>query len=258
MSLTKTPEEIQKLRQGGQLLSQALKAAVDALRPGVKISELDAVAEKVIIEGGGRPSFKGFKSSPTDTPFPSTLCVSVNEELVHGLGNRDRVLKEGDIVGLDIGCWYQDLCTDMAVTVAVGQITPEVQRLLDVTKKALRQGVEAAKVGNTISDVSAAIQAAADEYGYGVVRSLSGHGVGHAVHEAPSIPNFTDAKQPKIEILNGMVLALEPMFALGDYHVKTADDGWAVRMADDSLSAHFEVTVACLESGPEIITPLPV
>lgn len=258
MSLIKTPEEIIKLKEGGQLLSQALKAAVNAVRPGVKICELDIIAERVIIDGGGKPSFKGFKSNPTDIPFPSTLCVSVNEEIVHGLGNRDRQLKEGDIVGLDIGCWYQDLCTDMAVTVPVGQVTPEVQRLLDITKQALLQGVAAAKVGATIVDVSAAIQVAADEQGYGIVRTLSGHGVGHAVHEAPSIPNFVDPTQRKIEIEDGMVLALEPMFALGADEVKTADDGWAVKMADDSLSAHFEVTIVCLKTGTEIITPLPV
>lgn len=258
MAPTKTPEEIQILRQGGKLLSQALQAAVQAVEPGVRISKLNAIAEKAIIEGGGRPSFKGFKSSPDDTPFPSTVCISVNEELVHGLGNRDRVLQEGDIVGLDIGCWYQGLCTDMAVTVPVGQIRPEVQRLLDVTREALMRGVAAAQVGSTIADVSAAVQSAADEQGYGVIRSLSGHGVGHAVHEAPSIPNFVDSHQPEIKIKEGMVLALEPMFALGDYRVKTGDDGWAVIMKDGSLSAHFEVTIACLETGSEIITPLPV
>ncbi|MBU0646335.1 type I methionyl aminopeptidase [Patescibacteria group bacterium] len=258
MALIKTPEEIIKLKAGGQLLSQALKAAVEAVRPGVKISKLNAIAEKVIIDGGGRPSFKGFKTSPEDTPFPSTVCISVNEEIVHGLGNRDRQLKAGDIVGLDVGCWYQDLCTDMSVTVPVGPIAPEVRRLLDVTKQALLEGVAAAKVGATIADISAAIQAPADQQGYGIIRSLSGHGVGHAVHEAPAVPNFTDPSQPNIEIKDGMILALEPMFALGDYRVRTGDDGWAVIMADDSLSAHFEVTIACLKNGPEIITPLPV
>jgi len=258
MSLIKTPEEITKLKEGGKLLSKALKATVNAVRPGVKISKLNAIAEKVIIDGGGTPSFKGFKSSPTDIPFPSTVCVSVNEEIVHGLGNRNRKLKEGDIVGLDVGCWYQDLCTDMAVTVPVGQITPKIQRLLDVTKQALLHGVEAANIKSYISDISTAIQATADEQGYSIIQSLSGHGVGHAVHEAPSIPNFTDPSKSKVEIKDGMILALEPMFALGSHEVRTADDGWAVKMVDDSLSAHFEVTIVCTKEGAEIITQLPV
>ena len=258
MALIKTPEEIKKLRAGGKLLSQALQIAVDAVKAGVKISELDQLAEQAILDGGGKPSFKNYQSSPSDIPFPSTVCISVNEEVVHGLGNRDLELKEGDIVSLDIGCWYQGLCTDMSITVPVGKIPKETQELLAVTKESLMAGVKNAQVGGFISDIGRAIEKVGNQAQYGVVRALTGHGVGHAVHEFPSVPNYVDPYQKPIPIKNGMVLALEPMFALGTYQVVTADDGWAVSTADNSLSAHFEVTIACTEQGPEIITPLPI
>ena len=258
MALTKTPQEIEILREGGALLSRALKAAVDAVRPGVEIRELDLIAEKVIIEGGGEPSFKGYQNHPEDPLFPSTVCVSINDEIVHGLGNRPTVLKEGDIVGLDVGCWYKGLCTDMSVTVPVGRVSDEIKKLLEVTKEALEKGIEAAKVGGVISDISAAIENYAKPYGFGIIRSLVGHGVGHKVHEAPHIPNFISPNQPRIEIQNGMVLALEPMFALGDWQVETADDGWAVVMKDGGVGAHFEVTIAVTNNRTEILTPSPL
>ncbi len=259
MSLTKTPEEINKLRVGGHLLSRALAAAVRVVRPGATLREIDAAGEKVILDEGGTPSFKGYKGSSSDTPFPSTICLSVNEEVVHGLGNRDRVLKEGDIIGLDIGCWYEGLCTDMAVTVAVGAISKDVQKLIDVTKASLEAGVAAARLGGTIKDISAAIEGYVKPHGYGIVRALVGHGVGHAVHEAPHVPNFVSPRYPDVEILDGMVLALEPMLGLGGNHeVETADDGWAVLMKDGTYGAHFEVTIAVTKKGVEVLTPMPV
>jgi methionyl aminopeptidase len=260
MALTKTKAEIDSMRKGGALLSRALKAAADTVGVGVLLKDIDAAAEKVILEGGGEPSFKGYKGSPEDTPFPSTVCVSVNEEIVHGLGNRDRKLKDGDIVGLDIGCWYEGMCTDMAVTVPVGTVTEEVKQLMKVTKDALMKGVSAAKVGGRIVDISKAIEGHVKPFGFGIVRALVGHGVGHEVHEAPHVPNYVSDRYPDIEIQEGMCLALEPMFGLGgDYRVDTAPDGWAIIMSDGTYGAHFEVTIVITkEFGAEIITPLPV
>lgn len=260
MALTKTSKEINSMRRGGALLSRALAAAVAIVAPGVKLSELDAAAESVIMDGGGEPSFKGYKSSSEDTPFPSTVCISVNEEIVHGLGNRERELKEGDIVGLDIGLWLEDLCTDMAVTVPVGKVSDEVIKLMQVTRESLMKGIEAAKVGASIKDISRAVEDHVTPHGYGIVRALVGHGVGHQVHEAPHVPNFVSDKYPHLEIQEGMCLALEPMLGLGgDHRVDTADDGWSIVMSDGTPGAHFEVTIAITkEGGAEILTPLPV
>ena len=260
MALTKTTKEIDSMRRGGALLSRALKAAVDAVAPGVTLREIDQIGERVIIEGGGTPSFKGYQSSPGDTPFPSTICLSVNEEVVHGLGNRDLKLKEGDIIGLDIGCWLEGLCTDMAVTVPVGKVSPEARKLMDVTKASLLAGVAAAKVGGQIKDISQAVEEYVKPHGYGIVRALVGHGVGHQVHEAPHVPNYVSDRYPKVVIEDGMCLALEPMLGLGgDYHVDTAADGWSIVMSDGTLGSHFEVTIAVTkEGGAEILTPIPV
>jgi methionyl aminopeptidase len=259
MALTKTAEEIESMRKGGALLSRALGAAVAAVRPGVTLRELDEIAENVLLEGGGKPSFKHYQPSPDDTPFPSTVCASVNNEIVHGLGNRDLELKEGDIIGLDIGCWFEGLCTDMAVTVPVGEIGEDVKKLLQVTRESLMKGVEAAKVGGSIKDISRAVEGHVKPHGYGIVRALVGHGVGHAVHETPHVPNFVSERYPETPIEAGMCLALEPMLGMGgDYRVDTAEDGWSIVMADGSLGAHFEVSIAITENGTEILTPLPV
>lgn len=259
MALTKTMQEIDAMREGGQLLSRALKAAVETVRPGISVAQVDAVAECVIREEGGIPSFKGYQSHPSDTPFPSTVCVSINEEIVHGLGNRDRLLLEGDVVGLDVGCWFKGLCTDMAVTIAVGKTNDVHDTLMHVTKQALLNGVKAARVGGSIKDISQAIEQTVKPHGYGVVRALVGHGVGHAVHEAPHVPNYVSSQYPDVEILDGMCLALEPMFGLGgDHEVETGEDGWCIVMKDRTVGAHFEVTIAVTQNGVEILTPLPV
>lgn len=242
------------------MLSRALKAAVDAVAPGVTLREIDQIGERVIVEGDGTPSFKVYRSSPCSAPFPSTFCLSVNEEVVHGLGNRDLKLKEGDIVSLDVGCWFEGLCTDMAVTVPVGAVSPEATKLMQVTRNSLMAGVAVAKIGNEIKDISQAIEEYVKPHGYGIVRALVGHGVGHQVHEAPYIPNFVSDRYPKVAIEDGMCLALEPMLGMGgDYHVDTAPDGWSIVMSDGTLGSHFEVTIAVTkEGGAEILTPLPV
>ncbi|MEK7615381.1 MAG: type I methionyl aminopeptidase [Patescibacteria group bacterium] len=259
MSLKKTPEEITKMREGGHLLSRALKAAIDAVAPGVMLKEIDAIGERVIREGGGTPSFKGYQTDPRGTAFPSTICISVNEEIVHGSGSRDRKLVEGDIVGLDIGCWYEGLCTDMAVTMPVGTVSPEAIKLMEVTRASMEAGVAAARFGGSIKEISAAVENTVKPHGYGIVRALVGHGVGHAVHESPHVPNFVSSAYPEVKILDGMCLAIEPMLGMGgNPDVDTGEDGWAILMADGSLGAHFEVTIAVTKDGVEVLTPLPI
>lgn len=243
------------MRRGGALLSRALQAAVDLVRPGVKMSELDDLATKIIEEAGGKPSFKGYKGGGT-IPFPSTMCISVNDEVVHGIGGRDIVLHEGDIVGLDIGCWFEGLCTDMACTVPVGSISKERLTLLRVTRDSMMAGVDAAVIGNKIFDIGAAVEDAIPK-GYGIVKSLVGHGVGHAVHEDPHVPNYRNKKFPTVPIVENMCLAIEPMVTTGTDKVKTGKDGWTIVTSDGSDAAHFEVTIAVLKNGPEILTPQP-
>lgn len=255
MSLIKKSEEIDVMREGGALLSHALQKAVDAVKPGIMMRELDKIIEDEILAGGGTPSFKGYKGGGK-IPFPATACVSVNHEVVHGLGTRDIVLQEGDIVGIDIGCWYQDLCTDMATTVPVGNISRERKILLNVTRNAMYAGVDAAVVGKTTHDMARAIESTVPA-GYGIVKSLVGHGVGHAVHESPHVPNFVSKAFARVELRPGMCLAIEPMITRGTDEVYLQSDGWTIVTADGSDAAHFEVTIAITENGPEILTPQP-
>ncbi|MBI2484869.1 type I methionyl aminopeptidase [Candidatus Uhrbacteria bacterium] len=258
MSWTKTPEEIHLMREGGAILSAALKVAVDAVAPGVRLRDLDAAAEASMRAAGATPSFLGYKGKPHDPPFPSTVCISVNEEVVHGSGARDRELREGDIVGLDIGCWYKGLCTDMAVTVPVGKISEEASILLRVTREAMETAVAGLRVGGTVADVGRVVERIVKPYKFGIVRALVGHGVGHEVHEAPHVPNYYDAQYERTKLEEGQCLAVEPMVTLGDYHVKTESDGWSIVTVDGSLGAHFEVSLALVNGIPEILTPLPV
>ena len=256
MALIKTEDEIEIMRQGGALLSRALQAAVDVAKPGVTMRHLDEIATSVIEEGGGTPSFKGYKGGG-DIPFPSTVCISKNDEVVHGVGSRDIVLEDGDILGLDIGCWYKDLCTDMAVTIPIGNISKERMALLRATRDSMYAGVENAKAGNMISDISGAVEDAIDMKTYGIVRALVGHGVGHKVHEKPHVPNSRGGSFPKVKIKEGMCLAIEPMLTTGTHEIETADDGWTIVTEDGSDAGHFEVTLAVTKNGPEILTPQP-
>lgn len=256
MALIKTAAEIDAMRRGGALLSRALQAAVDAVKAGVMLRELDAVATRVIEEGGGKSSFKGYTAGGS-IPFPSTVCISVNHEIVHGLGTRDIVLKDGDIVGLDIGLWLEGLCTDMAVTVPVGTVSKERLALMRATRDAMMAGVHTAAPGKMIADISGAIEDAIDTGQYGIVRSLVGHGVGHKVHEAPHIPNFRGKGFAPVKIVPGMCLAIEPMLTTGSEATEVADDGWTITTVDGSDAAHFEVTIAITENGAEILTPQP-
>jgi methionyl aminopeptidase len=254
MVTIKNPEEIKLLRQSGRILASVLNELVEAAKPGATTRELDQLAIDLITSAGGRPSFQGYCGSREEKPFPSALCASVNEELVHAPAAPGHTLRSGDIVGLDLGVDYKGFFTDMTITALVGNVSKEARDLVKVTKKSLDKGLEKIKEGNYISDISRAIQKYVEDHGYSVIRQLVGHGVGYKVHEEPSIPNFIAPGQPKIELKAGMVLAIEPMVAVGDWRVKTLSDGWTVMMADGGLAAHFEHTVVVTKNGYELLT----
>lgn len=252
MSKVKSAQDIAFLREGGKRLARVLDALEREVRPGITTKTLDEMAESLIKEGGDTPAFKDYQPDGADYPFPATVCISVNDEVVHGIPS-ERVLQEGDIVGLDIGLSHEGLIVDMARTVPVGKVPPEIEKLLSTTKEALKAGIKQVKVGNRIGDISSTIEKFAVDAGYGVVRELGGHGVGHHVHEPPFVPNYGAAGTgPKIEV--GMVLALEPMFNLGGDDVYVERDGYTYVTSDHSPSAHFEHTVVVTENGPEVVT----
>jgi methionyl aminopeptidase len=245
----KTQKEIEIIGAGGKILAQILKQVAAEVKPGIGTKDLDDLAERLILQKGGQPSFKNYCPSSSDRPFPTTLCTSINDEVVHAPAIPNRILKEGDIIGLDIGMQYKGLYTDMAVTVGVGQISKSAQRLLNVTQEALNLGIEQVKEGNHISDIAKAIQVYAEKNGFSVVRELVGHGVGKKVHEEPNVPNFLTDESRLIPIKRGMVLALEPMVNIGGWQIDTADDDMTFVTADGSLSAQFEHTVALDHNG---------
>jgi len=244
----KTPEEIEKLREGGRILALILKKLCQAVRPKLKTQELDDLARKLIREYGAQASFLEFGQPP----YPAVLCVSVNEEVVHCIP-RDKVIVEGDVIGLDIGIWHKGLCTDMSRTVMVGKVSKEAEKLVKVTKTALEIAKRQVKDGNHIGDLGYAVQKYVEENGFSVVRKLVGHGVGYQVHEPPQIPNF--GKRGEGELLKeGMVIAIEPMVNVGSYDIKVLDNGWDIVTRDGSLSAHFEDTVVVTKHGCETLT----
>lgn len=252
MSLIKTIEEIALLREGGKRLNHVLYTVAAMVKPGISTGELNAMAEKMIIDLGGRPAFKGYGNPP----FPAGLCTSVNSEVVHGIPEYDIILKAGDIIGLDIGMQYpakDGLYTDMAITVPVGKISKEAQHLVSVTKKSLAIVPKMLRPGIDLQEISAKIQEYVEKNGFSIVRDLVGHGVGHGVHEEPQVPNFVIPHYHFV-IKPGMVLAFEPMVTAGRPDVVTLDDDWTVETEDDSLSAHFEHTMAVTADGCEIIT----
>jgi len=257
MSLIKSPAEIRVLQEGGEILSRALRAAMRSCVVGAETGDIDAEARRVIEEAGGRPSFLGYRITAEDPAFPSTLCISLNEEVVHGPATPSRVIRDGDIVGLDIGAWYKGLATDMATTVIVGRVPPHVEGLVRDTRESLVRGLSAIHAGATIMEIGGAIEDYLTPKKYGIVRDLVGHGVGHAVHEEPQVPNFRDRRTPNLRLQAGMVLAIEPMVTLGDWHVGMKDDGWTIVTEDHSLAAHFEVTIAVTDEGYTLLTPWP-
>lgn len=247
----KSKQDIKILAEGGAKLAQIMRELVLMCVAGAKACDLDEYADKRIIQLGGKPSFKGF--GPAGSEFPNALCVSPNEMVVHGIPYPDLVFKDGDLIGLDLGMEYKGLFTDHAVTVPIGNVGEEAQRLLAVTKQCLKKGIQAAVCGAKIGDIGEAVQKHAESAGFGVVRKLTGHGVGFAVHEEPMIPNYGKRGFGE-EIKVGSVLAIEPMITLGTYDVTTSSDGWGVVTSDSKSSAHFEHTIVVTKSGPRILT----
>jgi methionyl aminopeptidase len=239
--------EIDRMRAPNQLVASVLAGLEAAVAPGVTTGDLDALAERLVREGGAEPAFKGYRG------YPATLCASVNEEVVHGIPSAGRVLRAGDIVSLDIGVKLDGFYGDAAVTVAVGTIAGETQDLLRVTKEALGKGIEQVRVGGRLSDIGHAVQAWVEAHGFSVVREFVGHGIGEQLHEEPQIPNYGQpGRGPKL--VEGMVLAIEPMVAMGRPDVKVLRDGWTAVTKDGSLAAHFEHTVAVTGAGPLVLT----
>lgn len=244
----KSTSEIAIMRQAGRIVASVLEVLRLQVRPGMRTEELDIIAAKEVEKLGAKPSFKGYRG------YPATLCVSVNDEIVHGIPGK-RVLHQGDIVSLDFGAISQGFHGDSAITVGLGTISPEAGRLIAATEGALKAGIAAARAGARLGDVSAAIQDYAESRGFSIVREYTGHGVGRELHEEPLIPNFGSPGQGPV-LKKGMTLALEPMLNIGDWRTRVGDDRWTVFTSDGSLSAHFEHTIAITEKGPEVLTAL--
>lgn len=254
MITIKTKEDIAILREGGKRHARILKEVAKMAKPGVPIADLDAKAAELIRAGGDMPAFLNYQPYGASRPYPATLCVSINDEIVHGIPTEgDKVLKEGDIVSLDLGLIHRELITDGAITIAVGKVKPELEQLLTVTKKALMAGIKAAKAGARVGDISHAIQQVGQAHGYGIVEELAGHGVGYHVHEDPYVPNYGHAGKGEL-LKAGMVIAIEPMFNLGTKKIKLDNDGYTYRTVDGKPSAHFEHTVVITEKGAEVLT----
>jgi methionyl aminopeptidase len=249
----KTRQEIEIMREGGKILAHILDLVIEKIRPGVSTGELNSYAEKLIDESGSTASFKNYKAAWAEHAYPAALCISVNDEVVHGIPS-DRIFKDGDIVGLDCGLKYKGLYTDMARTVGVGKISKSAQKLINATEDALMLGIEMLAPGIKLSLISKTIQSKIEKAGFSVVRQLVGHGVGHAAHEDPQIPNYAGGSFPEVILKSGMCLAIEPMVNVGGWEIETLDDGWTIVTADGSLAAHFEHTVAITDGGYEILT----
>ncbi len=247
MIVLKSAREIALMRQAGQVLVAAMRVCRDLAKPGVSTLELDTEVEALIRKLGARPAFKGYRG------FPATICVSINEEVVHGIPAAHRRLKEGDIVGLDLGAIVEGYYADAAVTIPVGEIPADVQRLLAVTRDALDVAIAKARPGNRLGDISAAVQRHVEGAGFGIVRAFVGHGIGRELHEDPQVPNFGEPGKGPV-LRTGMVLAIEPMVTMGHWEVRVLPDRWTAVTEDGSLAAHFEHTVAITEAGPDVLT----
>ncbi len=243
----KTSDELVGMRESGAMLATVHELLRSKLEPGMSTQYLSDIAHDELKRLGGEPAFLGYQG------FPEALCVSLNEEVVHGIPRPDRIIQDGDIVSMDFGVRYKDMITDSAISCIAGTAQPADQKLLDATKKSLHKGIATLKDNVRVGDIASAVQQVLDTAGYGIVRELVGHGVGHAVHEEPNIPNYGKANTgPKLQA--GMTIAIEPMATIGDYRVVIDSDGWTVRTRDNSRSAHFEHTVLITESGAEILT----
>lgn len=252
--LLKTPEEIEVLKEGGRRLSEILSELASKVAPGVSSFFLEEEARRLIKAGGDEPAFLGYQPIGARRPFPAALCVSINDEIVHGIPNeREKIIKEGDIVSLDFGIRHRGLITDAALTVGAGLVDGISQKLMEVTKLSLEKGIEAAQPGNRIGDIGAAISKVVRESGFSLAEDLVGHGVGYKVHEDPFVPNFGIAGKGE-KLVPGLVIALEPMANIGKGGIKMSSDGYTISTRDGSRSAHFEHSIAIIEKGNIILT----
>ena len=247
MIVLKTNRELNLMREACRISAGALRVAGEAVEPGVTTEEIDRLAYQYIISQGAKPNFLNYAG------FPATACISINDEVIHGIPSKKRVLRQGDIVSIDLGATINGYNGDNAATFAVGSISPEAERLINTTRESLYEGIRAAVAGGRIGDISSAVQRYCEERGFSVVRDYVGHGVGAKLHEDPSVPNFGTPGRG-VRLLPGMTIAIEPMINAGGWEVKRLSDGWTVKTKDGSLSAHFEHTVAITNDGPRILT----
>lgn len=252
--IVKTKEEIQIMREGGIILSRILKQVAKMAKVGIGTAELDEFAETEMRKAGGKPAFKGYPHGAKNS-FPTALCISIDDEVVHGPAIPNRILKSGNVASVDAGLFYKGMFTDMAVTTPVGKISKDAKRLINVTAESLNIGLKKIKSGANLSDLGQAIEEFVEEKGFYVVRDLTGHGVGRELHEAPSIPNFFDRSYSVI-LREGMTLAIEPMVCECSHDVFTTEDKWTVKTCEGGRAAHFEVTVVVTKNGCEILTPM--
>ncbi len=255
MVTVKTKEEIEVLRRGGNALASALAETAKHVKSGISTKELDQIFEKEVRKLGGDPAFLGYRPEGAKNPFPASLCTSVNDVVVHGIPSEDQILKEGDIITLDGGMVYGGLYTDHAISVPVGKISSNTQKLINITKESLMIGIKAIHPGAHVGDIGAAIEQFVKPTKFGIVRELAGHGVGYKVHEDPYVPNY-GKKGTGIELKPGMVLAIEPMLNMGTRFVSFSRDGYTVKTKDHSLACHFEHTIVVTETGYEILTKI--
>ena len=247
MIVLKTGRELKVMREACRISAEALKLAGSAVEPGVTTAELDKIAEKYILSQGAVPNFKNYNG------YPATACISINNEVIHGIPSKKRVIKSGDIVSIDLGAKFEGYHGDNAATFACGDISEEAKRLMDTTRESLYEGIAAAVAGGRLGDIGAAVQQYVEKRGYSVVRQFVGHGIGTQLHESPEVPNFGTHGRG-IRLMPGMTLAIEPMVNMGHYDVKVMPDGWTVLTKDGSLSAHFEHTIGITPDGPQIMT----
>ncbi|HEU4671461.1 MAG TPA: type I methionyl aminopeptidase [Candidatus Limnocylindrales bacterium] len=256
MVTRKSPAEIEKMRRAGRLVAEVLALVESELRPGITTGELDRLAERHIRSSGGTPSFKGYlgggRYGRGPHAFPASLCISIDDEVVHGIPG-ERAVRAGEVISVDAGAIVDGWHGDAARTFVVGEVPDDARRLVEATRLALMAGIAAARPGSWIGDISDAVQAIADEGGFGIVRQYVGHGIGTAMHQDPQVPNFRSGSRG-LRIEPGLCLAIEPMFTLGSHEVETRPDGWTVATRDHSLAAHFEHTIAVTATGPEILT----
>lgn len=249
MIILKTKNELRVMREANRIIAVILSDIRDLIKPGVSTYELDRWAEDKILSLNGTPGFKGYRG------YPATLCTSVNNEVVHGIPRKDRKLENGDIIGIDVGCIYKGYYGDGAYTFPVGQVSETALDLMETCRKSLYAGIDQARNGNRVSDISNSIDAFVREKGYEIIRDLTGHGIGRELHEEPQILNYNSGvKGPRLR--SNMTLSIEPMITNGTHEIKTLDDNWTVVTADGSLSAHFEHTIALTDNGPDILTRL--